>query len=114
MSVAKIKATLPEGEYRNGLDAIAQALADDPHRTRLVIMLVDCGRVQHDYPDDGDPDIPPGLTATARIRRIEAVAPGDELAAKHLLVRGYEHRCGKTTLGLETEADIRDLFRDKQ
>jgi hypothetical protein len=107
VSVSKIKADLPKDEYRNGLDAIAQALADDPHRKRVIIAIVDCGRVQYDHAEDADiDDIPPGLTATARIRRIEAVPAGDESLARRLLVRAYENRCGRVTLGFDTEADV--------
>lgn len=104
MSVAKIKATLPAGEYKNGLDAIAQALADDPHRKRVIIAIVDCGRVQYDHAEDGDEDdIPPGITATARIRRIEAVAPQDEDLARLILKRAYEVRNGVVALPVEAE-----------
>lgn len=104
MSVAKIKATLPQGEVRNGLDAIAQALAEDPHRKRVIIAIVDCGRVQYDHAEDGDEDdIPPGITATARIRRIEAIAPQDEDLARRLLVRAYEKRNGRVSLPIEAE-----------
>jgi hypothetical protein len=107
VSVAKIKATLPQGDFRNGLDAIARALADDPHRKRVIIAIVDCGRVQYDHAEDADvDDIPPGLTATARIRRIEAIAAADEGLARRLLTRAYENRCGRITLGFDTEADV--------
>lgn len=111
MSVSKIKATLPKGGHANGLDSIAPDMARDPHRKRLVIMLVDCGRVQLDHAEDGDiEDTQPGITATARIRRIEPVAPGDEDTARALLLRGRDHRLGKPALDLSTEQEIRGLF----
>jgi hypothetical protein len=104
VSVAKIKATLPQTEFRNGLDAIAQELADDPHRKRVIIAIVDCGQVRYDHAEDADEeDIPPGITATARIRRIEAVSPQDEELARRLLVRAYEKRNGRVSLPIEAE-----------
>jgi hypothetical protein len=116
MAVSKIKAQLPKGEA-NGLDAIADALAEDftdnPKRTRVLVMIVDCGavkleRAEDAFDVDGEP-LPPGVTATARIRRVEAVAPGDEDVARRILVRGYEFRNGRAALPLAAELDLADL-----
>lgn len=106
MAVSKIKSTLPKGDYLNGLDDIAQALADAPHRKRVVVMLVDCGRVQLDHPEDGDDDLPPGVTATARIRAAEALDGIDADLARRLLVRARERRHGRYALPLDTEAGL--------
>lgn len=122
MSVAKIKSTLPKGEL-NGLDAIAAELAADfargGRRARYLILAVTPASVLLERAGDApeaDPvtgeAIPPGVTATARIHRIEAVAPGDEDIARRLLVRGMESRSGRVQLDYDTETALLRLAAD--
>lgn len=114
MAVSKIKGTLPKGDA-NGLDALAATLAadfaDGSRRTRYLVLAVGCSDVHLERADnDEDPvtgkPLPPGITATARIRRIEAVAPDDVDIAKRLLTRGMEARAGRVTLDYETESAL--------
>ena len=120
MAVSKIKATLPKGES-NGLDAIAAEMAADfakgRHRPWFLIVAVDCAAVKLERGEDAidaatGESLPPGITSTARIKRIEAVAPSDEEIARRLLVRGMEARSGRVTLDFDTETVLLNLAVD--
>jgi hypothetical protein len=114
MAVSKITGKLPKGEA-NGLDALAAELAADfakgAKRPRFLIVAVACTDVHLERAEDAEDPVtgkplPPGITATAGIRRIEAVAPDDEDVARRLLVRGMEARAGRVQLDYDTESAL--------
>lgn len=100
--MTKLASALPKGES-NGLAALAHNLIDAPEKVHVVVMLVDCKRIQTDV-DSGD------VEPTARIRRIEAVLPEDLDHAHKMLRRSLEKRTGKTVLPYDLEEDLRSAF----
>lgn len=100
--MTKLGGTLPKGEA-NGLGSIVQRLISTPHEVHVVIALIDCKSTKVDH-DTGD------LEPTIRVRRIEAVLPGDLKLGRELLNRSYEKRCGQEVLPYELEADLRAAF----
>lgn len=107
MSVSKIKSTLPKAESGlNGLDEIAAEMASEPHRKRVLILLVDVGEVKHEYAADSDEQLPPGVTVGMRIRRAEPLEGRDEQLGQRLLVRAWERRHGRITLPLDTDLSM--------
>lgn len=100
--MTKISATLPKDEA-NGLVAIHRQLVNDPHRVHAAIVLLDCKRVTID--NDTAETVP-----TARIRRIEVVAGEDLDLLERLFRRALEKRSGQTTLPLELEDELSDIF----
>lgn len=100
--MTKLSNSLPKGEA-NGLDAIARALVDEPHRVHVVIALVDCKKVTTDH-DSGD------IEPTARVRRIEAVLPLDHERAEMMLRRTLDRRLGKQVLPFDLEEDLKAAF----
>lgn len=120
MAVSKIKATLPKGDL-NGLDALAAEMAASFAKGKngpwFIIVAVDCAAVKLERGEDAvdaatGEAIAPGVTSTARIRRIEAVAQPDVDIARRLLVRGMEARSGRVTLDYETETALLNLAAD--
>jgi hypothetical protein len=97
-----ISGALPKGDA-NGLGVIATDLVTDPHRFKVVMMIVDCKRVTSD--NDTGETIP-----TARIRRAEAVLPQDLAAAEQLMRRALESRTGRVVLPLDMEDEMRLAF----
>jgi len=107
MSVSKIKPTLPKSESGlSGLDEIAAEMATEPHRKRIVVLLVDVGEVKHEYAADSDEELPPGVTVGMRIRRAEPLQGRDEQLALRLLVRAWERRHGRVALPLDTDLSM--------
>lgn len=88
-----------------GAAAIAADLIAEPHRFKVLLMIVDCKRVTSDI-DTGE-QVP-----TARVRRVEPVLPQDLAAAEQLMRRALEHRTGRVTLPLSLEDEMRIAFRD--
>lgn len=100
-------ANLPKGET-NGLSAIAGELADEgmarkPRRLRAALAVFDSRRVTVDA-DTHDEIV------TVRFLRIETLLPEDLGAAEKLLRRALEARSGQTTLPLELQDELDDLF----
>ena len=105
----KRNALLPTGDA-NGLSAIAADLADQgtsrkPHRLFAVLGVVDCRRVA----TDADTGLE---SATVRFRRVEVLLADDLPTAEKLIRRALENRSGETTLPLDLEDEINELFRD--
>lgn len=94
----KLSARLPVGE-RNGLDALALELGDDPSGSYIVIALVDPLQILKKV-DTGE------TTATLRIRRIEAPTGMYSKQARELLLRAVQRRTGRDQLTLD------DLLND--
>ena len=104
MSDIKITGTLPKGDA-NGAAAIASDLIAEPHRFKVLLMIVDCKKVTTDH-DSGE-QVP-----TARIRRIEPVLPQDLTTAEQIMRRSLEHRTGRVVLPLALEDEMRAAFKD--
>jgi hypothetical protein len=100
--MTKLAGNLPKGDG-NGLDALAHALIDEPHRIHVVVALVDCKKTTTDN-DSGE------VEPTARIRRIEVVGDQDKDLASKMLRRALERRTGKTVLPFDLEEDLRSAF----
>jgi hypothetical protein len=104
MSDIKITGTLPKGDA-NGAAAIAADLIADPHRFKVLLLIVDCKKVTTDN-DTGE------AVPTARIRRVEAVLGQDLPQAEQIMRRSLEKRTGRTVLPLGLEDEVRMAFRD--
>lgn len=102
--MTKLNARLPKGDG-NGLDSLARAMLEEPHRIHVVIALVDCAKVTVDT-DEGTSE------PTARIRRIEVITEADKAQARVMLRRALEKRTGKTVLPFDLEEDVRAAFVD--
>ncbi|WP_269939051.1 hypothetical protein [Arthrobacter sp. HY1533] len=100
--MTKLSGTLPGGD-NNGLGSLARALTADPHKTALIVAVVDCKSITIDT-DTGD------KVATVRIRRVEPIDPQDTEQAQRLLVRGLERRTGAVMLPIDLEDELSKLF----
>ena len=97
----RLAARLPAGE-RNGLDALAAALAANPSGRYLVIAMVDVSEIKKRIDTDE-------TTATLRIRRAEALLGPDSCAGEQLLRRAMERRTGRDALPSDVEAEREEL-----
>jgi hypothetical protein len=102
MSDIKITGTLPKGDA-NGAAAIAADLIAEPHRFKVLLMIVDCKKVTLD--NDSGEQVP-----TARIRRVEAVLTQDLGQAEQIMRRALEKRTGRVVLPLSLEDEVRLAF----
>jgi hypothetical protein len=107
MPNVKSNALLPAGE-ENGVAWVAGQLADEatgrkPRRLRAVLGIIDARRVAIDA-DNGQE------VATVRFRRIEVLLADDLPAAEKLIRRALEARSGATTLPLELQDELDELF----
>lgn len=100
----KLSSTLPKEDRTNGLGPIAQALVRDPDRFHVVLAVVDCKTITTDHSLGM-------VSATTRVRRIEAVLRDDLPAAERLMRRALEARSGHTVLPLDLEDDMRLAFQ---
>lgn len=100
--MTKLASALPQGTA-NGLDSIATALVDNPHQVHAVIALIDCKKTTTDN-DTGE------VEPTARIRRIEALSGEDLTHVEKYIRRAYEKRTGVTTLPIEVEDELTEVF----
>ena len=101
------RALLPKGEDASGLLAIADHLVKDPLRLRAALVVFDAKRGTLDY--DADDTV-----VTVRVRRWELVLPQDLDAVQQMIRRALEFRSGQTTLPLELEDEISQLFKSMQ
>lgn len=94
---------LPDGDA-NGLDHIVADLVADPRQVRVMVALIDASKVTT-HVDEGR------VTATARIRRVEAITDEvDRHATRRILQRAYERRTGMTVLPFDLETDVIAAF----
>ena len=99
IDVVKIASRLPTGD-RNGLNALAAALAEKPTGTYVVAALVDCSQIVERVDIDE-------RTATARIRAIEVLTGTADTKVRDLMLRAGRRRTGYEQLSfddLETDA----------
>jgi hypothetical protein len=104
-AVIKLAGKLPPEADNNGLDAIAARLTAEPGKFHVLVMVVDCSKIE--LSTDTGERIP-----TARIRAIEAVA--DSAEAWQLVSRAREKRLGRQQLPFEMEGEIRAAFKDAE
>lgn len=102
MSEIKLASALPKGDA-NGLGPLVLDMVERPDRLKVVLAIVDCKQIVTNA-DTGE------TVPTARIRRIEAVLPGDHKTARRLMERALEKRTGRVTLPLSLEDDLREAF----
>jgi len=102
MSEIKLASALPKGDA-NGLGPLVLDLVQHPDRFKVVLAIVDCKTITTNA-DTGE------VVPTARIRRVEAILPGDLPAARRLMERALEKRTGRVTLPLGLEDDLREAF----
>jgi len=100
--MTKLASALPEGDA-NGLAALAPDLCQDPHKTHLAIVVLDCKTIVENT-DTG------AQTPTARIRRIEPITGQDKPLAAQMLRRALEERTGQAVLPIDLEDDLNSLF----
>lgn len=101
--MARLSAALPKDATKNGLDAIARELLDDPLKRHLVIAVVDCSKITTDTATGA-------RDATVRVLRIEQVHPDDVTEAERLVRRALEYRSGDTVLPIDVEKDLASWF----
>lgn len=103
MSGIKLSSAMPEGE-RNGLAAIAPALAENPKAVHVAVVLLDCVK-RTESVDSGD------IIPTVRIRAIEVVGDHetDAKELRRLLRRAHERRTGRVELPLDLENELESL-----
>ncbi|MFJ1461793.1 hypothetical protein [Nocardia sp. N2S4-5] len=99
----KLSPRLPGGD-RNGLDLIAAAAVEHPHRQHVALVILDTKQVTTDA-DTGS------AVATLRIRRVEIVDRDDLPTAERLVRRALERRSGDTVLPIELEDEITIAFK---
>lgn len=101
--MTKLSSGLPKETSGNGLSAIARDLVVNPMNRHVMIAVVDCSKITTDTST--------GLMEpTARVLRIERVAPQDAETAERLVRRALEHRLGDTVLPIDLEEDISEWF----
>jgi len=101
--MTKLSSGLPKETSGNGLSAIARDLVVNPMNRHVMIAVVDCSKITTDTST--------GLMEpTARVLRIERVAPQDAETAERLVRRALEHRLGDTVLPIDLEEDIEEWF----
>lgn len=101
--MTKLSSGLPKETSGNGLSAIARDLVVNPMNRHVMIAVVDCSKITTDTST--------GLMEpTARVLRIERVAPQDAETAERLVRRALEHRLGDTVLPIDLEEDIAEWF----
>lgn len=100
--MTKISTSLPKAEA-NGLVVIHRDLVQHPHRLHAAVVLLDCKRTTTDN-DTGE------VIPTARIRRIEVIDGEDMELVERLVRRALEKRTGQTTLPLEIEDELTEIF----
>lgn len=101
--MTRLSAALPKDPTKNGLNAIARELLDDPLTRHLVIAVVDCSKITTDTATGA-------RDATVRVLRIEQVHPDDVTEAERLVRRALEYRSGETVLPIDIEKDLTSWF----
>ncbi|MCA0217952.1 MAG: hypothetical protein LCH43_11435 [Actinobacteria bacterium] len=99
----KLKSTLPKGDA-DGLSPLEGKLDANPANSQIVALVIldVIGRTESFV--TGEKEI------TTKLRRIEALLPGDADTARRMLQRAFEHRTGVTTLPIDLEEDLRSAF----
>lgn len=99
----KIKSTLPKGDA-DGLSPLEGKLDSDDGDRRIVVFAI------LDVVSSTELLATHEREFTLKLRRIEALLPGDVEAGTRMLQRAFEQRTGATTLPIDLEDDIRSAF----
>jgi hypothetical protein len=103
----KMTSGLPKGHVNNGLPSIAGELVERPAGRHVAVVVIDTARITIDTDTDR-------ATPTVRVLRVEPITRPDDLKVlRRLLTRAVEERIGQTTLPIEMEAAIREVFGDE-
>lgn len=99
----KLKSTLPKGDA-DGLTPLEGRLdAEGAPQQVVVLAILDViARTESLVTHERE--------LTLRLRRIEALLPGDSEHARRMLQRAFEQRTGVTTLPIDLEEDLRSAF----
>lgn len=100
----KLGGSLP-GDDRNGLGAHYRDMVEHPGKRRILIAIVDVGKVVTEYSDDEASESP-----VLRMRRVEIITDGDMPSAHRILQRAWEDRSGTPVLPIELEDDLKNVF----
>lgn len=99
----KLKAALPKGDA-DGLTPLEGRLdAEDATQQVVVIAILD-------VIFRGENLVTRERELTTKLRRIEALLPGDADHARRMLQRAFEQRTGTVTLPIDLEDDLRSAF----
>lgn len=101
--MSRLSSALPKDPTKNGLEAIAHDLLEDPLRRHLVVAVVDCSKITEDTATGA-------REATVRVLRIEQVHPDDRSEAERLVRRALEYRSGQSVLPIDIEKDLTSWF----
>lgn len=99
----KLKSTLPKGDA-DGLSPLEGRLDADGAPSQVVVLAI------LDVVARTESLITHERELTVRLRRVEALLPGDSEHARRMLQRAFEQRTGVTTLPIDLEEDLRSAF----
>lgn len=101
----KLKSTLPKGDadgltpFEGRLDA-----ETEPGQVVAIVILDVIARTESLITNERE--------LTLKMRRVEALLPGDVEHARRMLQRAFEARTGMTTLPIDLEEDLNSAFAD--
>lgn len=99
----KLKSTLPKGDA-DGLTPLEGRLDAEGAAQQVVVLAI------LDVIARTESLVTHERELTLRLRRIEALLPGDSEHARRMLQRAFEQRTGVTTLPIDLEEDLRSAF----
>jgi len=93
-----LSSKLPGEPDINGLDALHDAIINDPERVVVAIVWLDCPKITKEIGPTGSSERP-----TMRVRRIEPIGEPEELPAElvRLVQAAQEQRTGKIPLPID-------------
>jgi hypothetical protein len=101
----KLKSTLPKGDA-DGLTPLEGRLdaEREPGQVTALVILDVIARTESLVTNERE--------LTLRLRRVEALLPGDVEHARRMLQRAFEARTGMVTLPIDLEEDLRSAFTE--
>jgi len=99
----KLKSTLPKGDA-DGLTPMEGRLDAQSEASQVVVISI------LDVVSRTETLVTHERELTLRMRRVEALLPGDSEHARRMLQRAFEARTGVTTLPIDLEEDLRSSF----
>jgi hypothetical protein len=99
----KLKSTLPKGDA-DGLSPLEGRLDADPESRQVVALVI------LDVIARTESLVTHERELTLKLRRVEALLPGDAEHARRMLSRAFEQRTGVVTLPIDLEDDLRSAF----
>ena len=101
----KLKSTLPKGDA-DGLTPMEGRLDAQSEASQVVVISI------LDVVSRTESLVTHERELTLRLRRVEALLPGDVERARRMLQRAFESRTGVTTLPIDLEEDLRTAFKE--